>query len=1316
MKIGKKLLSSLLAGVLSVSTFTVYADSEIGGGTELEEAKQALSDFETKYATEIARLDTGIVGYYNSIGATTASEVIAQATSSDEENYSWFGSLTTIGGEKDATSLDYVKKTIDYIKECNSLRESESVSDLQVSMVLMAYAELNANYATKNNTHAQIYMGSGENLAWGYSGAAGSKYSPFRGWYDEEKELYDNGTDSFSEVGHYLNIKNDSYVYTGYAVAGNTGGIACQEFGRNITSSTASNIKYGRDGDVTMSVDDFETSLTNYINSQNSIKSKYEELKKAAKEHNWDSGTVTKEATCTEKGIMTYTCTDEDCTATKTEDIDALGHEYSEDWTTDKKATCAEEGSKSHHCVRCGEKADITVIEKTEDHQWDDGQTIEMATYTKDGSKLYTCKVCGKTETRSYSLTESTESVTYKTHVQDYGWQDWKKDGELSGTSGESKRLEAINIEVVNQSVKGSIKYRTHIQDIGWQDWKTDGELSGTEGLSKRLEAIQIKLTGELAESYDVYYRVHAQDYGWLDWAKNGESAGTEGLSKRLEAIEIVLVKKGEDAPGNTDKPFVCKMISYSTHVQDTGWQSYVSDGELSGTSGQSERLEAIKVKLSSSISGSVEYKTHVQDIGWQDWKSNDEMSGTSGQSKRLEAIQIKLTGEAEEKYDIYYRVHCEDYGWLGWAKNGQSAGSEGYSKRLEGIEIVLVKKGESAPGSTKNRFIKKATYTISDGNEEVTSYVKNGKYYFFLKNTFDLTNATISSNLDIEEANAGTVTDGNVIGDLSNISSISITQSNGCTNSIEIIQSEVPSLNITLNDGKTLSDVNNGSKNTKYSSTLTVSGSDNGSYDLSDISTEFKGRGNTSWTYSKKGYQIKLDKKQNLLGIGNGKSKKWVLLANYQDPTLIKNKFMYDLCVNSGLSNIPNSTYVDLYVNGEYVGNYLLCDKVETGSSRINLNNDDGVLVELDNAYYASEDYYFQSSVSGNYYVVKEFGNDDMDDASKRAAMNSFKSSIENLESKLNYTVSWSEISSLIDADSFAKYYLVNEFAENMDTYYSSTYFYMDGSNDVIHMGPIWDYDKDNFTAFSSSGNLTLERSGLIYDFMKKFYIYPQFSQKVDDFYNSTLKSVLSNMSISDYASQITNSSRINSIVWNSENKNKTQLSDLNNWVEKRKKYFAKRYANGSNNVYYSTHIEDRGWVTASKSGQTSGTSGQSKRMEAIRIYGVDENGKSLSLKYKTHVQDVGWQDWVSNGHTSGLVGQSKRLEAIQIQLTGEDAEKYDIYYRVHAEDYGWLGWAKNGQSAGTEGLSKRLEAIEIVLVEKGGSAPGSTSNPFIK
>ena len=68
--------------------------------------------------------------------------------------------------------------------------------------------------------------------------------------------------------------------------------------------------------------------------------------------------------------------------------------------------------------------------------------------------------------------------------------------------------------------------------------------MAGTEGKSLRLEAIRIKLTGEIANYYDIYYRVHSQEFGWLGWAKNGEASGTEGYAYRLEAIEIKLVKK----------------------------------------------------------------------------------------------------------------------------------------------------------------------------------------------------------------------------------------------------------------------------------------------------------------------------------------------------------------------------------------------------------------------------------------------------------------------------------------------------------------------------------------------------------------------------------------------------------------------------------------------------------------------------------------------------------------------------------------------------------------------------------------------------
>ena len=153
---------------------------------------------------------------------------------------------------------------------------------------------------------------------------------------------------------------------------------------------------------------------------------------------------------------------------------------------------------------------------------------------------------------------EANVNIAYRTHVQSFGWQGWKYNGMMSGTSGKAKRLEGINIKLTNKPYSGSIVYTTHVQSIGWQGnennvntWFRDGQMAGTSGRAKRLEAIRIALTGEMAEHYDVYYRVHAQTYGWLAWAKNGEAAGTAGLSKRLEGIQIVLVPKGGAAPAN---------------------------------------------------------------------------------------------------------------------------------------------------------------------------------------------------------------------------------------------------------------------------------------------------------------------------------------------------------------------------------------------------------------------------------------------------------------------------------------------------------------------------------------------------------------------------------------------------------------------------------------------------------------------------------------------------------------------------------------------------------------------------------------------
>ena len=164
--------------------------------------------------------------------------------------------------------------------------------------------------------------------------------------------------------------------------------------------------------------------------------------------------------------------------------------------------------------------------------------------------------------------------VQYRSHLQTYGWQNWKNDGDISGTTGKAKRLESLKLELKNKDYTGGICYNAHVQTIGWQadpnksaTWKKDGEFCGTTGNAKRLEAIQIELYGEMAEHYDIYYRVHSQMYGWMKWAKNGEMAGTTGQHKRIEGIQVVLVKKGEQAPSdnykgavtNTTKTFLSK-------------------------------------------------------------------------------------------------------------------------------------------------------------------------------------------------------------------------------------------------------------------------------------------------------------------------------------------------------------------------------------------------------------------------------------------------------------------------------------------------------------------------------------------------------------------------------------------------------------------------------------------------------------------------------------------------------------------------------------------------------------------------------------
>lgn len=297
------------------------------------------------------------------------------------------------------------------------------------------------------------------------------------------------------------------------------------------------------------------------------------------------------------------------------------------------------------------------------------------------------------------------------------------------GTSGRSLRVESLSFSVATpatekivttysdgsttettpRALSGGIEYEAHVQSIGWQGKRSNGAMAGTSGRSLRVEALRVRLTGELADRYDLYYRAHVQKLGWLDWAKNGSEAGSAGAAYRVECLEVRLVPKNAAAPGATKVPYVPSAgLQYRVHVQNIGDQGMRSGGAAAGTTGRSLRLENIRISVPGNtvVKGGVQYRTHVQNIGWQNWVSDGAEGGTHGRSLRMEAISIKLTGDLAKYYDVYYRVHAQNFGWLGWAKNGQDAGTAGYGYRLEALQVKLVAKGGAVPGGTGNRFV----------------------------------------------------------------------------------------------------------------------------------------------------------------------------------------------------------------------------------------------------------------------------------------------------------------------------------------------------------------------------------------------------------------------------------------------------------------------------------------------------------------------------------------------------------------------------------------------------------------------------------
>ena len=225
---------------------------------------------------------------------------------------------------------------------------------------------------------------------------------------------------------------------------------------------------------------------------------------------------------------------------------------------------------------------------------------------------------------------------------------------------------------------------------------------------------------------------------------------------------------------------------------------------------------------------------------------------------------------------------------------------------------------------------------------------------------------------------------------------------------------------------------------------------------------------------------------------------------------------------------------YVDLWVDGEYLGVYMIGEKAEIGKNRLNLQDPAGAMFELDNAFAEEEDHYFFESRLNNYFALKEIVEED--DEHIRQAMSNFQTAMTRLTTALTAegweNLTLAQLNDMIDVDSLARYYLMNEYVLNGESFYTSFFWYQDGAEDVLHVGPLWDFDtcmgnkQETVNDYNASQNSVL---------MKKMLNIPAFYERVQELY-AQYHPVLTGMAgqVDAQRAEIGSSADMNYLRWN--------------------------------------------------------------------------------------------------------------------------------------------------------------------------------------
>ena len=234
------------------------------------------------------------------------------------------------------------------------------------------------------------------------------------------------------------------------------------------------------------------------------------------------------------------------------------------------------------------------------------------------------------------------------------------------------------------------------------------------------------------------------------------------------------------------------------------------------------------------------------------------------------------------------------------------------------------------------------------------------------------------------------------------------------------------------------------------------------------NLPLQIKGRGNASWSLKQKAYAFKLDTKADLMGMGA--AKKWVLISVGSDMSMMRNYLTQKLAAAMGLPYTCENEYVDVVVNGEYKGTWVLTEKIQIHEERVNVSKDTGVLFEIEMVYRHTCDTCIVMHTDTNYpektvhLTLKEYKGKDIDDMTQRektAAKAELQAYFDPLNDAIyNPRATISLLSQYIDVESFVNWYVLNELTRNFDSQFVTSCYCFIGDDGKLYMGPVWDFD----------------------------------------------------------------------------------------------------------------------------------------------------------------------------------------------------------------------------------------------------------------